>query len=267
MDNHDSACAAASRPDPGRRRLLIGAAVAGAAWTAPSIVRRDAVAAATGSCTPTTVNWTSVSGSNPNYTATGTSGTVTITATITANLSGGSTPSVFISGTRLMLAVSNHQIGDYYDVAFSFSESGGAAVCTASTTVIDIDQNGRSLGCPTNSRFRDEISNLTGPSLVTTPTANVVESPAGTWGSSINCKTSDIQNLGLAWSDDNGVSGAGFRYTMATPPGSDTNLDYQLTKVDPVTMCIENTGGGAPVGGAPAIAPAPLSLSSGPDQD
>ncbi|MDH3705990.1 MAG: hypothetical protein OES57_07970 [Acidimicrobiia bacterium] len=267
MDPHTPPDAGLHHRSFGRRQLLVGAAAAGAVWTAPSIVRRDAVAAAVGSCAPITVNWTSVSGSNPTYTANGSSGTVTITATITANLSTGATPSVFISGNRIILTASGHQIGDYYDVAFSFTDSSGAAVCTASTTIIDIDQNGRGLGCPTNSRFRDEITNLTGPSLVTTPTANVIESPPGTWASNINCKTSDTQQLALAWTDSAGVSGAGFRYLKGTPPGTDTTLDYQLIKVDPVTMCIETTGSGAAPPSAPAIARQPLSLATAADED
>ncbi len=266
MAPHTDSRASTRRPDPGRRRLLVGAAAAGAVWTTPSIIRRDVIAAATGSCSITTVNWTSVTGSSPNYTATGTSGTVTIAATITATLFGGATPSVFISGGQLVLAVSGHRINDFYQVAFSFTDSGGAAICTASTTVIDIDQNGRGLGCGTNSRFRDIISQITGPNLVTTPTANVIESPAGSWASNINCKTADTQNLGLAWSNDAGVTGAGFRYTMARPPGTSTTLDYQLVKVDPVVMCVENTGAGSPVG-APRLSTTPMQLSDSPDQD
>jgi hypothetical protein len=110
------------------------------------------------------------------------------------------------------------------------------AVITANT-VLDLDQNGRGLGCAANSRFRDELSNLSGTGLVVTTQGNLTEVSAGVYASTLNCKTTDTENLVMTWTNGGGVTGGGFRWTAATPPGTNQRLDLQLIKVLPFSVC------------------------------
>ena len=235
-----------------RRQMLVGTAAAGAVWAAPSIVRLDRAAAAAGSCIPKSVSWSSVTGPVGNlYTAIGTNGTTTVTAVIQRNLSGGATPSVFLSGGQLILGMQNHQIGDRWRISLTFVDVGGI-VCQASTTVVDVDRNGRGLGCPTSARFEDNIDQLTGPGLVTTTFGNLTESPAGNFVSTLQCKTTDTENLGLSWTSGGIITGAGFNWRAGTPPGNNTSLDYQVIKILPMTVCVQQTGTGLAAGAVPA---------------
>lgn len=129
-----------------------------------------------------------------------------------------------------------HSIGDFFDTVFTFSHTSGA-ICQATTTVLDLDQNGRGLGCVANSRFRDELSNLCGTGLTLSTQGNLVEVSAGVYASTLNCKTTDTENLVMTWTNGDGVTGGGFRWTAATPPGTDPILDLQLIKVVPFSVC------------------------------
>ncbi len=235
-----------------RRHMLVGTAAVGATWAAPSIVRLDRAAAAAGSCVPKSVTWSSISGPVGNvYTATGSNGSTSVTAQIQRSLSSGATPSVFLSGGRVIIGMRNHQIGDRWRIRLSFTDSAGGVICQASTTLLDIDRNGRGLGCPYNSRFEDNIDQLTGPGLVTTTFGNLTEAPAGNFVSTLTCKTSDTENLGLSWSSGGNITGAGFNWRAGTPPGTDTNLDYQLIKMQPMTVCVQQTGSGIQAASTP----------------
>ena len=246
--------------------MLAGSAALGATWVAPSIVRMDRASAGTGSCISTTVNWSSASGSvAAGYVATGTSGTLTITANVTANVTTGTTPDFRINGSRIIIGMSNHANGDSWDVALTFSDSTGATICTASTLVIDVDRNGTGLGCPQPSRFVDNINAITGPGLVTTTFGNLMESPTGNFVSSLTCKTGDTENLGLSWTAGGGsVTGAGFTWASSAPAGTSPGPDYQLIKVDPVTLCVRPLAVPAPTPGE-RLGSEPVSMIRGAD--
>lgn len=195
-----------------------------------------------------------MTGSGP-WTATGTSGTVTVTANVTASSTG--TVSTYLnSGNVIMACGPGHSIGDTFDVSLSFSDSGGT-ICSASSQILDIDRNGIGLGCATNSRFQDEISNLTGAGLSVTTQGGVSEVTPGVYRSTLNCKTTDTENLTVTWAVAAGVSTGGFRWTMGTPPGTDTNLDFQLIKLVPFTVCTTSLpasgSGAASVGGTASL--------------
>lgn len=220
---------------PTRRHVLLGGtAAAGTAWAAPSVLRVERAAADVFSCVDQTIAWTAVSGSNP-WTATATSGDITIQAVITANTTGiGET---YLSGGAVIQRMrSGHSIGDFFDTVLTFSHANGS-ICQATSTILDVDQNGRGLGCATNSRFRDEISNLTGAGLTLSTQGNLAEVTPGTYASTLNCKTADTENLVMTWTAGSGVTGGGFRWTAATPPGTDPTLDLQLIKLIPFTVC------------------------------
>lgn len=273
-EDHDHGRAEA-RPDrPSRRRFVAaGGAVAGAAWASPSILRVDRAAASAGSCTPQNVAWSGLSGSGP-YTATGSSGAVSISATITPMLGGG-TSSISVSGGSIIVRMFNHPIGAYYDISMSFSAPGGT-ICEAATRILDVDQNGRGMGCATVSRFRDEITNLTGTGLSVTPQGGVVQSPPGTWGAfgptnptsgtpGNGCKTTNAENLLLNWSAPGGVTGGGFRYQAATPPGTSTTLDLQLIIIEPMSLCV--LGAAASAARGPVLSAPSLARSGGVESD
>lgn len=220
---------------PSRRQVLLGGgAAAGMAWAAPAILRVDRAGADVFSCVDQTVAWSGIAGANP-WTVTGTSGDITVTATVTANTTGiGET---YLSGGVLIQRMRNgHSIGDFFDTSIAFSHGSGT-ICQASSRILDADQNGRGLGCPTNSRFRDEISNLSGVGLSVGTQGNVAEVSPGVYASTLNCKTTDTENLVLTWTNGPGVTGGGFRWTAATPPGNNPNLDLQLIKLEPFTVC------------------------------
>ena len=163
------------------------------------------------------------------------SGDVSVTAVITANTTGVS--ETYLSGGQLIQRMSaGHSIGDFFDTVFMFTHASGA-ICQATTTVLDLDQNGRGLGCAANSRFRDELSNLSGTGLVLTTQGNLTEVSAGVYASTLNCKTTDTENLVMTWTNGGGVTGGGFRWTAATPPGTNQRLDLQLIKVLPFSVC------------------------------
>lgn len=207
----------------------------------------DRASAAPFSCVDQTIAWSSVSGSNP-WTATAVSGSITITATITAVSTG--TTEVYLSAGNVVQRMSaGHSIGDFFDTAIVFSDSSGT-ICQASTTVLDIDQNGRGLGCATTSRFRDELSNLSGPGLSVTPQGNLAEVSPGVYASTLNCKTTDTENLVMTWAVPSGVLSGGYRWTAATPPGTDPTLDLQLIKMVPFTVCATVAAGPAAVSSA-----------------
>lgn len=226
-----------SAPDEGlsrRQVLLRGGAAAGLAWATPSVLRVDRAGADVFSCVDQTVAWTSISGSNP-WTVTGSSGDITITATVRATTTG--TGETYLSGGQIIQRMRNgHSIGDFFDTALSFSHASGQ-ICQATSRVLDADQNGRGLGCPTNSRFRDEISNLTGVGLSLSTQGNLAEVSPGVYASTLNCKTTDTENLVMTWTNGPGVTSGGFRWTAATPPGTDPTLDLQLIKIEPFTVC------------------------------
>ncbi len=222
-----------------RRRLLLGGLAAGASWSAPAIVGLERATAAPGSCTDVAVPWTSVNGSNP-YTATASAGNITITVTATASLSRG-TPEFFLSGGQLTVAMSGHRIGDFWTVAIGFSHTSGT-ICSASTTIIDIDRNDRRLGCATNSRFNDLITNLSGAGLAVSP--NGVTGSSGVYSSPLDCKTSDTQTLGLTWTVPAGVTSGGFRYVTGAPHNGSRRVDRQLIKLSAFSVCAT---GGAPI--------------------
>ena len=249
------------RPDgggPSRRQVVLGgAAAAGSAWAAPSILRVDRAAAAPGSCVEQTIAWNSVSGSNP-WTATATSGPVTVTVTISAASTGA--VNAYLSGGNLITSCGPpHSIGDTFDFTVAFSNSAGV-VCSARSRILDADQNDIGLGCPTVSRFRDEISNLTGAGLTTTTEGGLTEVSPGVFASSLSCKTGDTENLILDWTVRTGVTGGGFRWTMGSPPNGSTTLDFQLIKLEPFTVCV--TGGAGGTSGARASAGSPRALPS-----
>ncbi len=245
---------------PSRRQLILGgAATAGTAWAAPSVLRVDRAAAAPGSCVEQTIAWGSVTGSNP-WTATATAGTVTVTVTISASSTG--TVNAYITGGDLITSCGpGHSIGDTFDFTVAFSNSAGV-VCSARSRIIDVDQNDIGLGCPTVSRFRDEISNLTGAGLTTSTEGGLTEVSPGVFASSLSCKTGDTENLAIDWTVRTGVTGGGYRWTMGAPPNGSTTLDFQLIKLNPFTVCA--TGGAGGTSGARASAGNPRSL---PDQD
>jgi hypothetical protein len=226
-----------------RRQILAGGAASVAVWTAPTVIGLDPVAAALGSCLPVTVNWTSRTQSGTTYTIGGTSGNISIQATIEAQLSTGANPQVSLSSGRILVAMSNHEIGDRFLVSFQFTAP-PQTVTDVGLTVMDIDQNGRGLGCATNSRFRDEISSISGAGLSATPHGALVEAPIGTWASSIPCKTSNQENLDLAWSQPGGVVGTGMIWLAGTPPGNSLNLDRQIILISPVDVCVSGGAGG-----------------------
>ncbi|MEM7288065.1 MAG: hypothetical protein AAF480_17070 [Actinomycetota bacterium] len=226
---------------PTRRQMLLGgAATAGTAWVAPSVVRVDRAAASAGSCAEVTIGWDSVTGSGP-WTATATAGTVTITVTITATTTG--TPNAYLSGGNLITSAgSGHSIGDTFDFSIAFSDTSGT-ICSATSRILDVDQNGRGLGCGTNSRFRDEILNLTGAGLTTVTEGGLAEVSPGVFASTLNCKTTDTENLAVTWAVDAGVTSGGYRWRLGTPPGTDPTLDFQLVKLVPFTVCTTSAAG------------------------
>lgn len=229
---------------PSRRQMLIGgAAAAGTAWAAPSVLQVDRAAAAPGSCTDVTIGWDSVTGTGP-WTATATSGTVTITVTITASTTG--TPNAYLSGGNLITSAGgSHSIGDTFDFSIAFADSAGI-ICSATSRILDVDRNGRGLGCPTNSRFQDEIRNLTGAGLTTTTQGGLAEATPGVFISTLNCKTGDTENLQVNWAVAAGVTSGGYRWRLGPPPGTDPILDFQLIKLEPFTVCTTSV---APAGG------------------
>ena len=237
--------ASRSPAGPSRRQMLLGgAAAAGTAWVAPSVLQVDRAAASPGSCADVTIGWGSVTGSGP-WTATASSGSVTITVTITASTTG--TPNAYLSGGNLITSAgSGHSIGDTFDFSIAFSDSAGT-ICSATSRILDVDRNGRGLGCPTNSRFQDEIRNLTGAGLTTSTQGGLAEAAPGVFISSLNCKTGDTENLVVTWAVDAGVTSGGYRWRLGTPPGTDPTLDFQLIKLEPFTVC---TTSAAPAGGA-----------------
>ncbi len=236
-------------PDSRRRFLVAGAATAGVAWAAPAVLRVDRAAAAPGSCIPFTVPWSGVSRVGSTWTATATSGDLTVTASIAARLARRATGTVAVVGSDLVVQMSGQAIGDDFVVSLAFAATSGT-ILEASTTIVDVDQNGRGLGCATTSRFRDEITSLSGPGLSLTPSGSVVEGPPGTWATALVCKTNDTETLGLSWSAASGVTAGGFRWVAGTPPGTGGGgLDLQLIKLTPVVMCAQ---GVAPAAGAPA---------------
>lgn len=221
-----------------RRQLLLGSLAAGVSWSAPAIVGLDRAAAAPGSCTDVAVPWTSLNGSNP-YTATAAAGDITITVTATATLSRG-TPEFFLTGGQLVVAMSGHRIDDFWTVAIGFSHTSGT-ICSASTSIIDIDRNDRRLGCPTNSRFNDLITSLSGAGLAVSP--NGVTGSSGVYASPLDCKTADTQTLGLTWTVPAGVTSGGFRYVTGAPHNGSRRVDRQLIKLAAFSVCAT---GGAP---------------------
>lgn len=237
-----------------RRRLILGgAAAAGAAWVAPAVVRVDRASAAPSSCADVTIPWTSVTGTNP-WTATGSNGTVTVTVTVTASASGA--PDTYLSGGDLITSADGHRVGDTFDFSIVFTDTAGT-ICRASSRIIDIDQNGRGLGCVDGARFRDEILNLTGAGLTTSAEGGVAEAAPGVWASTLLCKTTDTENLGVTWAVDTGVATGGFRWRMGRPPGSGGGRpDFQLIKLEPFTVC--TTSAAAAGGTAASLAGPPV---------
>jgi hypothetical protein len=228
---------------PSRRQVLLaGGAAAGVTWAAPAVLRVDRAAAELASCIDQTIAWTSVAGTNP-WTATAVSGDITITVQVIANTTGiGET---YLSGGLLIQRMRNgHSIGDFFDTTITFSHASGT-ICQASSRVLDLDQNGRgpALGCASNSRFRDELSNLTGAGLTLATEGNLAQVSAGVYASTLNCKTTDTENLAMTWTDGSGVAGGGFRWTAATPPGNNPTLDLQLIKLTPFIVCATGAGG------------------------
>ncbi len=227
-----------SRPVPARptrRAVLLGATAASTAWAAPAVLGVDRAAAAPFSCVDQTIAWNSVVGSNP-YTATASSGSITITAAITANFAAGGTPACYLSGGRVIQGMSNHSINDFWDTTLTFTDSAGT-ICQATTTILDIDRNDRGLGCPALSRFNDQISNLAGAGLALTTQGGLVQTSPGVYSSSLNCKTGDTENLVMTWTVGTGVLNGGFRWTALAPTNGSTTLDFQLIKLTPFVVC------------------------------
>ncbi len=217
-------------------------ASAGAVWVAPAVVGLDRASAAPSSCTDQTISWTSVTGSNP-WTATASSGSITIVATITAVTTG--IADVYLAGGNVIQRMrSGQSIGDRLTTNLTFTDTAGT-ICQATSLILDVDQNGRRLGCASNSRFRDEISNLAGAGLTVGTQGDLALVAPGTYASTLECKTNDTENLVMTWTDVAGVGGGGFRWTAGTPPGSNPNLDLQLIKLTPFTVC--TTSGAATV--------------------
>ena len=237
--------ASRSSAGPSRRQMLLGgAATAGTAWVAPSVLQIDRASAISGSCTEVTIGWDGVTGTNP-WTATASAGTVTITVTISATTTG--TANAYLSGGNLITSAGgSHSIGDTFDFSIAFADSAGT-ICSARSRILDVDRNGRGLSCPTNSRFQDEIRNLTGAGLSTTTEGGLGEPTPGVFISTLDCKTGDTENLVVDWAVDGGVSSGGYRWRLGTPPGNDTTLDFQLIKLEPFTVCTTSV---APAGGA-----------------
>lgn len=226
---------------PSRRKVLAGLAASGAAWAAPSVVRVDSAAASAGSCTDQAVGWTSISGAvGGPYVVTGSAGGVNIQMNVSISTTG--TGEVYLSGTQVIWRLSNgHSIGDTMTATYSFTSSFGT-VCRANFRVLDLDRNDRGLSCPANSRFHDILTNVTGAGLSVSTEGGIAESPPGSWASTLDCKTTDTENVGLTWDNAAGVSGAGMRWVAAAPHNGSTTLDLQLIKVTPVTVC--HTGAG-----------------------
>lgn len=240
---------------PARRQVLAGGLAAAAIWSAPAVTRFDPVAAAVGSCSDQSVNWSNVVPSvGGTFIATGSAGGLSIRADITPTLSSGSAQAFLTGGGRFYLAMSGHQIGDTWRIDFTF-DAAPETVCTATLSILDIDQNGRLAVCPSNSRFRDEIFNITGAGRTETPAGALIQSPPGTWGSNTPCKTSNQENLTLGWTQFAGVTGAGFSWRAGTPPDGSSILDRQLIHVTPVVACITGAAGaGLAAGGNQAFA-------------
>lgn len=237
----------ASGVDHRRRRLLAAGAVSAAAWAAPAVLRVDRAVAGPGSCVDNSVQWSGLTQAGNVYTATGSSGGLTITAVIQAFLRRRARPQVFLSGGQVVIAMSRHRVGEQWTIDLSFGSTVGP-ICTATTTLLDIDQNGRGLGCATNSRFRDEITSLYGPGLIAVPQGGLAQVPLdpGTWASSLPCKTTNTENLGLTWVDAAGVAGGGFVWRAGIPPGTSQRLDRQLIIMTPMTLCVAGTATGSP---------------------
>jgi hypothetical protein len=244
------------RPPPGgatrRRDFLAGAAATtAAAWAAPAVLRVDRAAAAPGSCLLTEIRWTGGSFAGGVYTITGSDGGVDVQARIRPILSRRARPSVYLSGGRIVTAMSRHEIGDRWVIDLAFNGN-GVTICSAETTLLDVDQNGRGLGCSTRSRFRDEITSLSGLGLAVAPTGSVIESPPGTWASTTNCKSTNTENLMLTWEDPGGVVAGGFEWQAGRPPGRSRGPDLQLILISPLTLCTLSTPITA-VGRSPAL--------------
>ncbi len=224
-----------------RRDFLRGAvATTAAAWAAPSVLRIDKAAAAPGSCILNTINWSGGSFASGVYTMVGSDGGIDIEARIRPVLHRRGRPSVSISAGRIFLGMDRHRVGNRWVVDLSFIGN-GVTVCSAETTIIDVDQNGRGLGCATNSRFRDEITSLTGPGLSVTPIGSVMEGPPGTWASTNPCKSTNSDNLRLNWDDPAGVVAGGFEWRAGTPPGRSRGPDRQIIFISPLTLCTLST--------------------------
>ena len=120
--------ASRSSAGPSRRQMLLGgAATAGTAWVAPSVLQIDRASAVSGSCTEVTIGWDGVTGTNP-WTATASAGTVTITVTISATTTG--TPNAYLSGGNLITSAGgSHSIGDTFDFSIAFADSAGT-ICS-----------------------------------------------------------------------------------------------------------------------------------------
>lgn len=229
---------------PARRQVLAGGLATAAIWSAPAITRFDPVSAAVGSCSEQSVNWTNIAATlGGSYVATGNAGGLAIRAVATPNLSTGGTPQGFLTtGGRFVVAMQGHQIGDSWRIDFTF-DAAPETVCVATLSILDIDQNDRLVVCPSNSRFRDEILNISGAGRTETPAGALVQSPVGTWGSNTPCKTTNQENLTLSWTQFAGVTGAGFTWRAGTPPGGSTTLDRQLIHITPVVACLTGAAG------------------------
>lgn len=221
-----------------RRQFLVGAAGATAVWAAPSVLGVANASAANGSCVPTTVNWSGGFYSGGSYTITGSQGNISIQAVMTPQFSAGGTRGAFLSGGNFGVAMSNHQIGDRYNCSVTVSVANGN-ICTADYRIIDVDQNGRGLGCSTNSRFRDEIHSIAGPGVSVSGQGGIIQSPPGVWASSLPCKTTNTEVVAISLMDNSPSISSTFSWIAGTPPGDDqSRLDRQIIMISPVTMCV-----------------------------